>query len=505
MARPTGETTNKAATDRLRTGIVGLDDILGGGFPAQRIYLIQGDPGAGKTTLALRFLLEGVKQGERTLYVTLSETREELEDITRSHQWSLEGLSILEVSSVPTPQESETTLYQPSELELGERMQSLLAEVDELRPTRMVLDSCSELRLLAQSGLRYRRQIMALKQRLAELGCTILLLDNLQPGHPDMVLQSVVHGVVSLEQLAPTFGAERRRIRVLKLRGIKYRGGYHDFTIQTGGLMVFPRLVAAEHKLEFRREPVSSGVEELDALLGGGPDRGTSLLLVGASGCGKSSVASQYTLAAARRGERTAVFAFDEGRAMYLARAASLGMDLRSSVEKGLVSIQQLDPAEVSPGEFAHLVRHAVEAGEARLVIIDSLNGFLNAMPEERFCALQLHELFSYLSQRGVLTVTTVAQHGLLSETGSSPIELSYLADAVLLLRYVEIAGEVQKVNAAMKKRSGPHEETIRELFLSHSGIRVGPVLERFQGVLTGNPFPLPGGNGTRPTPGTSS
>ncbi len=474
--------------DRLRTGIAGFDDILGGGFPPRRLYLVQGDPGAGKTTLALHFLLEGVKSGERCLYVTLSETRDELADIARSHGWPLADLSVLEISSEPGAEDTETTLYQPAEVELGERMRRLLEEVDRLKPARIVLDSCSELRLLAQTALRYRRQILALKERLVQLGCTILLLDNPHPGSPDTLLQSVVHGVVALEQLAPLYGAERRRLRVVKLRGLQYRGGFHDFIIRTGGLDVFPRLVASKHHLDFVRDPVPSGVPELDALLGGGPDRGTSLLLMGPSGCGKSAVGTQLVLAAAARGERAAVFVFDESVAMFLARAESLGMRLRPHLDAGLLRLQQVDPAELSPGEFVDRVRRAVEEDEARIVVVDSLNGYLNAMPEETFVALQLHELLTYLGQRGVLTLMTVAQHGLVGTATQAPVDLSYLADAVILFRYFEASGSVRKAVSAVKKRSGPHENTIRELFLGQGGVRVGPVLDGFQGVLTGTP-----------------
>ncbi|WP_248343486.1 ATPase domain-containing protein [Anaeromyxobacter paludicola] len=481
------------------TGVPGFDDILAGGFPARRIYLIQGDPGAGKTTLALRFLLEGVQRGERSLYVTFSESSEELADIARSHRWSLEGLSVLEISSDPAADESDTTLYQPAEVELGARMRALLEQIDRLRPARIVLDSCSELRLLAQSPLRYRRQILAMKQRLVDLGCTILLLDNPQPSSPDTVLQSVVHGVVAMEQLSPLYGAERRRLRVVKLRGLKYRGGFHDFIIKTGGVEVFPRLVAAEHHREFVREPVSSGLAEVDSLLGGGPDRGSSLLLMGPSGAGKSALAAQFALAAANRGERSAVFAFDESRAMYLARARSLGLDLQPHLDSGRIALQQIDPAELSPGEFSHRLRAAAEVGEARLVFIDSLNGYLNAMPEENFVALQLHELLAYLSQRGILTVMTLAQHGLVGSENESPLDVSYLADTILLFRYFEIDGQVRKAISAVKKRSGRHKNTIRELLVGEGGVRAGPVLERLQGVLTGRPAlrgEVPGGRG---------
>lgn len=486
--------------NRLPTGIPGFDDIIGGGFPARRLYLIQGDPGAGKTTLALRFLLEGVKRGEPSLYVTLSESRDELADIARSHGWSLDGLSVLEVSSGATTEELQTTLYEPAEVELGERMRTLLERIDALRPKRIILDSCSELRLLSQSGLRYRRQILALKQRLVDLDCTILLLDNPHPGSPDMVLQSVVHGVVAMEQLSPLYGAERRRLRILKLRGLKYRGGFHDFIIRTGGLEVFPRLVASEHHEEFRREPVPSGVASLDALLGGGPDRGTSVLLMGPSGAGKSALAAQYAQAAAERGERAVVFAFDESAAMYLARAESLGMPIRGHVQAGRLEVHQVDPAELSPGEFVYAVRRSVEQDGARLVFIDSLNGLVNAMPEENFVALQLHELLAYLGQRGVLTVMTVAQHGLVGTQPVAPIDVSYLADTVLLLRYFESRGRVSKALAAVKKRSGRHETTIRELVLSSAGVQLGPPLEDLEGVLSGVPTrALPRGEARRP------
>lgn len=473
---------------RLETGIPGLDDILVGGLPAERLYLINGEPGAGKTTLAMQFLLEGLRHEERSLYVTLSETKDELADIARSHGWSLDALDILEVSADAMADESETTVFHPSEVELGQRMRKLLAEVDRLRPGRLVLDSCSELRLLAQSPLRYRRQILAFKQRVTQAGCTILLLDNPAPGSPDMLLQSVVHGVLSLEQLAPLYGAERRRMRVVKLRGLKYRGGYHDFVIRTGGLHVFPRLVAAEHHHDFAREPVPSGIPELDALLGGGPDRGTSLLLIGPSGSGKSAVGTQFAVAAAARGERAMVIALDENVDTYLARAASLGMDLRPHLATGRVSLAQVDPAELSPGEFVHRVRSAVEQENVRVVVIDSLNGYYNAMPEESFVALQLHELLLYLAQRGAFTLMTVAQHGLVGGESEAPIDLSYLADAVLLFRYFETSGQVRKAMTVVKKRSGRHESTIRELGLGDNGVRVGPVLERFRGVLSGNP-----------------
>ena len=480
----------------VRTGTAGLDDVLGGGFPARRLHLIQGDPGTGKTTLSLRFLLEGASRGERVLYVALSESREELEQVATSHRWSLDGVTVVDHSTAGGMEERETTLFQPSEVELGARMRALLEEIDRLRPSRIVLDSCSELRLLSQGPLRYRRQILALKARAGSLGSTILLIDTLASGAPEMLLQSVVHGVLTLEQLSPLYGAERRRLRISKLRGRQYRGGYHDLVIKTGGLEVFPRLVAAEHHVAYERTPVPSDVTELDALLGGGPDRGSSLLLIGPAGCGKSAIASQYSLAAARRGERVAAFAFDESSAMYLARARSLGMHLEEYVQSRRLTVQQVDPAELSPGEFAHAVRSAVEEEGARLVVIDSLNGYLNAMPEEQALALQIHELLAYLGQRGVLTLLAVAQHGLVGPDSEAPVDLSYIADAVLLFRYFEAVGRVRKAVSVVKKRSGPHEQSICELVLGAGGVHVGPALTRFQGILSGNPRLLGEGSG---------
>jgi circadian clock protein KaiC len=472
------------------TGIAGLDDVLNGGLTPQRIYLIEGAPGAGKTTLALQFLLAGAQAGEVGLYVTLSETREELAGVADSHGWSLDGFTICEL--IPSEEsllpDSQARMFHPSEVELGELTQRVLDEVERTKPSRVVFDSLSEMRLLAQNPLRYRRQILALRQFFTERRCTVLLLDDKTSDANDLHLQSIAHGVVCLEHLAPEYGAERRRLRVIKMRGKSFRGGYHDFKIERGGLMVFPRLIAAEHHREFIHEAVRSGVSALDALVGGGLDRGTSTLLMGPAGSGKSSFATQYAVAAAERGERAVIFAFDEIVGTLLARSQGLGMDLRGQVDAGRIRVQQVNPVELSPGEFTYLVRRAVEQEGVSVVVIDSLNGYLNAMPEERYLTIQLHELSTYLGQQGVVTLLVMAQHGLLGNTVQSPVDASYLADAVVLLRYFEATGILRRAISVVKKRSGAHETALREFWMDAGGLHVGKPLDQFQGVLTGTP-----------------
>ena len=472
------------------TGTAGLDHILGGGFTPHRLYLIEGDPGAGKTTLALRYLLEGANHGETGLYVTLSETAEEINAVAGSHGWSLDGIHLVELvaSEESLTPDSQYTMYHPSETELGETTRKVLEEVERVKPRRIVFDSLSELRLLAQNPLRYRRQILALKQFFAGRKCTVLLLDDRTSEDSDLQVRSIAHGVLTLEQLSPEYGAERRRLRVVKLRGKPYKGGYHDFTIVKGGLDVFPRLVASDHHDTFKRDKVHSGVGPLDELLGGGLDRGTSTLIMGPAGSGKSSVAVQYAAAAAARGERAALFAFDESIGTLLTRSAALGIDLQSQIDAGRVLVQQVDPAEMSPGQFVHVVRRQVEECGCRLVVIDSLNGYLNSMPEEQFLTIQLHELLTYLGQKGVTTIMVVAQHGLMGSAMQSPVDVSYLADSVVLTRYFELKGRVKKAISVVKKRSGAHEETIRELRVGQGGIHVGKPLENLRGVLTGVP-----------------
>lgn len=479
-----------AHRELVQTGIHGLDEILAGGFPASRLYLVQGDPGAGKTTLALQFLIAGRDRGERVLYVALSETLEEVRSAAASHGWTLEGLDVYEMSAdeALSPPDAENTLYVPAEVELGERIVALLSEVERVNPTRVVVDSCSELRLLAQTPLRFRRQIVAFKRRIVSRGCTLMLIDNPQSPVGDVLLQSFVHGVLHLEQLSPTYGAERRRMRILKLREVRFRGGWHDFVIAPEGLQVFPRLAPSDVLADHPTERLSSGVAELDVLLGGGLDRGTTYLFMGPAGAGKSAIANQYVLASAQRGEAVQMFVFDEGLKTLLDRADAIGMPLRAPLAQGLVSIKPIDPAEMSPGQFCALVREAVEQRDVKMLVIDSLNGYLHAMPEEQALIIQLHELVSYLRQRGVVTVMVVAQNGLLGASMKSPVDVSYLADGVVLFRYLEADGRVRKAISVVKKRSGWHEDTIREFSLGAEGVKVGPPLDNFHGVLTGVP-----------------
>jgi circadian clock protein KaiC len=475
--------------DRVSTGIPGLDAVLCGGLDPDRLYLVEGEPGTGKTTLALQFLLEGARYGERGLYVTLSESERELQLVAKRHGWTLDKISLFELvpPEATLDPEKELTIFHPAELELSETSKLIFDRVREVEPVRVVFDSLSEMRLLAQNSLRYRRQILALKHFFAGRHCTVLLLDDFSSNEGDIQLHSIAHGVITLEQTALDYGAERRRLRVKKMRGIKFRGGYHDFIIETGGITTFPRLVAAEHRKAFVGELTESGVVELDTLLGGGLERGTSALLVGGAGVGKSSIAVTYAVGAARRGEQVAMFAFDEGLGTLFARASSLGVQLQEYVDQGLITVQQIDPAEMSPGEFSQLVRDAVEKRNVRVLLIDSLNGYLNAMPDERFLVLQMHELLSFLNQLGVLTIMVLAQHGLLGQM-QTPVDLSYLSDAVIMLRYFEAAGRVRRAISVVKKRSGTHENTIREFQLTSEGLKVGPPLTEFSGILTGTP-----------------
>jgi circadian clock protein KaiC len=479
-----------AYKDVAAIGIPGLDDILCGGLTPYRLYLVEGVPGSGKTTLAMQYLLEGVRNGEQVLYVTLSETEEELRAMARSHDWTLDGVTIREL--VP-PEESlqpaeQYTMFHPAEVELSETTRTILTDVERLKPTRLVFDSLSELRLLAGDPLRYRRQLLALKQFFRGRRCTVLLLDDLTSAGRDLQVQSIAHGVFVLEQLLPEYGADRRRLRVLKHRGRRFRGGYHDYLISQGGLQVFPRLVAAEHRTNLDEQKFSSGIDALDDLLGGGLERGTSTLIVGGAGTGKSSLASQFVAAAAARGQASAMFIFDESKNTLLSRMSGLGVDLRQHVENGTVNIRQVDPAELTPGELSATIRHEVEENQAKVVVIDSLNGYLNAMPGERYLTIHLHELLMFLGEKGVATLLIGAHQGMIGPM-VTPVDASYLADAVILLRYFEARGEVRQAISVMKKRGGQHERSIRDFALEPGGIRVGEPLKNFRGILTGVPI----------------
>ncbi len=474
------------------TGIPGFDEILVGGLPRNNFYLIQGDPGSGKTTLALQFLLEGVRNGEKAFYITLSETKQELLKVARSHGWSLDRIALLEMSSIDSllRPEAQTTVFHPSEVELAKVSGLLLEEARKTRPERIVFDSLSEFRLMAETALRYRRQLLNLKQEFAKHGSTVLLLDD-KVDHSEMGTDphvlSLAHGVIELEQLSPDYGRSRRRLRILKMRGTAFREGYHDYVIERGGLRVFPRVVAAEHRAEGRRELVSSGHQGLDDLLGGGLHRGTTTLILGPAGTGKSTLAMQYATQMARNGERAMLFAFDEVRSIVLTRGDALGMEFSKLVEGGRLAVHQLDPAEISPGEFATRVREGVDAG-CKLVIVDSLNGYINAMPGEQYLYNQLHELSAYLNQKGIVTIFILAQHGMVGAAQAS-VELTYLADTVLSVRFFEAAGAVRLALSVVKKRSGHHENTIREFKLETGrGVRIGPPLVQFHGILTGTP-----------------
>ena len=476
---------------RCGSGVEGLDDILAGGLPRDCFYLVQGDPGSGKTTLALQFLLEGVRRGEKVFYITLSETREELLKVARSHGWSIDKIPLLDLSAVENllRPEAQTTVFHPSEVELTKVSQLLLTDVRKVRPKRVAFDSLSEFRLMAETPLRYRRQLLALKQQFAKMKSTVLLLDDRmnKQAVTDPHVLSLTHGILEMEQLSPDYGTSRRRLRISKLRAVKFREGYHDYIIATGGLRVFPRVIAAEHHTKFRHAPVSSGIKQLDSLCGGGLDRGTTTLILGPAGTGKSTLVLQYAAQMAKKGERSIIFAFDETRSVMLSRAKALGFKLENAIERGTITVQQVDPAELSPGEFAIRLVRGVKAG-CKLVAIDSLNGYLNAMPGEKYLNNQLHELSSYLNQQGVITLLVLAQHGLIA-AAEAPVDLSYLSDTVVSLRYFEAYGEVKQAIAMFKKRSGHHERTIREFKLRPGkGIAVGEPLREFQGVLTGLP-----------------
>lgn len=475
--------------EKCNTGVAGLDDILGGGLPRDCLYLVEGNPGVGKTTLAMKFLLQGIQEGERCLYVTLSETKRELEAVAASHAWNLDGIAIIDLSAVEKAigDKGGSTLFHAADVELAHLTALLMTEIDRTRPTRVVLDSLSEMRLLAQTPLRYRREVLTLKQRLADLGCTVLLLDDRASTSADVQVHSIVHGALSLNAAQLKYGVFRRSLAVTKLRGVRFREGAHDYIIQKGGLRVFPRLIAAEHLLDFPKRSALSGNDELDKLLGNGLHYGTSNLIIGPAGSGKSTLATTFAHAAAARDERVNYYIFDETTATLCDRAKDMKIDLRPFIESGRVAVEQMDPADISPGELTSRIRASVEEGQTRIVVLDSLNGYVSAMPHEEFLHLHLHELLTYLNQQGVMTVMTLAQHGLIGTMGA-PVDISYLADTVILTRFFEALGSIRKAISVIKKRSGPHEGAVRELKMSAEGIVVGPSLVNFQGVLTGVP-----------------
>jgi circadian clock protein KaiC len=471
------------------TGVEGLDEVLCGGLPSNRLYLVEGHPGAGKTTLALQFLQEGVRLGERSMYITFSETREEIEAVALSHGWDLEKLDLFELSAIEAQLhgETENTFFHPSDVELNRRTKALVEEIERVQPVRLVFDSLSEMRMLAETPLRYRRQVLELKQFLAGRKCTVLLLDDRTAHDNDMQVKSIVHGILRLNRSSPEYGIARRQVSIEKLRGVKFREGNHDLVIVKGGMKVFPRLIPGEYHPAFQRETFSSGIAELDAILGGGLDRGTSNMFMGPPGTGKSTLAMKFAEQFAKRGEPVQMFIFDETIETLLARSDQLDLNMRAHVEAGKIRICQIDPAEISPGELAHRIRDGVIKDGVRMVVIDSINGYLNAMPEERYLSLQLHELLSFLNQHGVITIMVLAQQGLVGVMQST-VDLTYLADTAVLLRYFEARGEVRQALSVIKKRSGNHERTIREIRVGKGGIQVGPPLREMHGVLSGTP-----------------
>lgn len=480
--------SNDQGSTLASTGITGLDDILNGGLTPERMYLVEGTPGTGKTTLGLGFLLAGAAAGETGLYITLAETEVELRAVGDAHGWSLDSLKLFEM--VPPDgftEDQEQTLLHPSEVELGETVRNIMAKIDEIRPARVVLDSLSELRLLSQSPIRYRRQILALKHFFSTRACTVLVLGDKGASGSDLQLHSIAHGVISLDQTLASFGAQRRRLHVVKMRQRPFRGGYHDFEIARGGLCVYPRLVAADHAVQDTGEPVTTGSPALDALLGGGLVPGTATLLTGPAGVGKTTTSIQCIVAALQRGEKVAYFLFDERTPTLLARSAALGLDLRPYMDSGLLELRAIDPAEMSPGEFAGHVQSSVENNGATMVAIDSLNAYLQAMPDEQFLVLQMHEMLSYLGQKGVVSLLILGLHGVTGDIRSD-VDLSYLSDTVIQLRYFEAYGEVRQAISVIKTRTARHERTIREFQIGSNGLRLGEPLNRFQGVLTGVP-----------------
>lgn len=474
--------------EKISTGIEGLDTILKGGLPKNRLYLLQGSPGTGKTTIGLRFLLKGEESGEKGLYITLSESKEELIAAGKSHGWNLENLNIydLTISGDSLTDDSRYTVFHPSEVELDETTRAVLAEVERANPARIVFDSLSEMRMLASESLRFRRQILALKQYFISKQCTVMLLDDQTTETTDRQLESIAHGVINLEYAQSDYGKQRHSLRVVKMRSVKFQSGAHDFNIETGGITVFPRLSAPEIKEKFEIGEIKSDNEDMNFLLGG-LDYGTSTILTGPAGIGKSTLALMYAYNAAKKGERAALYLFDESIETLYKRTDALGIDIKKYVENGMIFLRQVQLAELTPGEFAFMVSQDIEERNTRVVVIDSVNGYLMATPQERFLTMQFHELLSYLSRKGIVSLLVVGQYGLVGNM-QTPIDLSYLADTVVLLRYFEAQGEVRQAISVLKKRTGKHDRAIREYRIDSGGIKLGQPLSDFQGVLTGIP-----------------
>ena len=476
---------------RISTGIAGFDEVLGGGLPQGHLYLLEGESGAGKTTVGLQFLKEGREHGEATLWISLSETQHELRQIAESHGWSLEGVELcnpMPAKRTAHPDE-QYSFFSPADVELEDVRTAIVEAVERIKPSRVVFDPFSDIRHLARDVLRYRRYVLYLREFFTMQNCTVLLMQEMTRGTPgDLQAEALVHGYMTLHQDSPEYGGQRRRLRVHKMRGIAFRGGYHDLCIETGGVVVFPRLIAAEHAGDAPEEIVTSGVEALDHLLGGGVERGSSVLIMGTAGVGKSTLATQYAMTMGERGEKAAIFIFDETTRTFRARSQKLGLDLEPGIDAGTVSLRQIDSAEVSPGQFSHMVMRAVDRDGAKLVVIDSVSGYLSAMPEERFLFAHLHELLTYLGHRNIVTILTLAQHGLLGERVQSPTDISYLADTVVLIRYFEALGAIRRAISVVKKRTGPHERYVREMTITDDGVQIGEPLRQFSGVLSGRP-----------------
>ncbi|MCA1324278.1 ATPase domain-containing protein [Herbaspirillum sp. alder98] len=485
---------NSDSNSFLSTGVAGLDDVLRGGLTRDRLFLLEGSPGAGKTTLALQFLIEGARRGESVLYITLSETEVELKAVAAAHGWTLDGVTVHEVlpsESILNPDE-QYSVFDPSDVEMGTTTRAVLSIVESLKPVRVVLDSLSELQLLASNPLLYRRQVLAFKQFFATRACTTLFLDDRTASEGDLQVRSIAHGVISLERMATDYGGTRRRLEIVKYRGIAFREGLHDYKIQYGGIVVFPRLVAAETRENIKPIQFSSGIDELDVMLGGGIEGGSSTLIAGPPGAGKSTLAAQFIHSCLKQGLRSSLFLFEESASNLLNRTDSLGLSLRQHQHDGQMHVQQVDPAQLTPGEFVHRVCRAADNG-AKVVVIDSLNGFLQAMPNEKLLSIHMHELLTYLGQRGVVTLLIGVQQGMLGGNMTTTIDATYLADNVLLLRYFESQGEVQQALSVFKKRGSQHERTIRRMSIGANGIHIGPVLRQFRGILTGVPKLDPG------------